>query len=64
MDKFGNLEMRCEPHWQGELANLEMRKFGNEVNTNNARNANNTKQSTLPKVRAAQAVVARRAVEN
>jgi hypothetical protein len=26
-----------------------MRKFGNEVNTNNARNANNTKQSTLPK---------------
>ncbi|MDU6659425.1 MAG: hypothetical protein E6494_04820 [Capnocytophaga sp.] len=41
-----------------------MDKFGNEVNTNNARNANNTKQSTLPKVRAAQAVVARRAVEN
>ena len=30
-----------------------MREFGNEVNTNNARNANNTKQSTLPKVRAA-----------
>ena len=29
MDKFENLEMRCEPHWQGELANLEMRKLGN-----------------------------------
>ena len=26
-----------------------MRELGNEVNTNNARNANNTKQSTLPK---------------
>ena len=26
-----------------------MDKFGNEVNSNNARNANNTKQSTLPK---------------
>jgi len=21
--------MRCEPHWQGELANLEMRKLAN-----------------------------------
>jgi len=30
----------------GELGNERMRKFGNEVNTNNA---NNTKQSTLPK---------------
>ena len=30
----------------GELENERMRKFGNEVNTNNA---NNTKQSTLPK---------------
>ena len=29
-----------------ELGNGRMRKFGNEVNTNNA---NNTKQSTLPK---------------
>jgi len=29
-----------------ELENERMRKFGNEVNTNNA---NNTKQSTLPK---------------
>ena len=33
----------------GELENERIRKFGNEVNTNNARNANNTKQSTLPK---------------
>ena len=42
-----------------------MRKLENEVNANNARNANstnNTKQSTLPKVRAAQTVVARRAI--
>ena len=42
MDKFGNLEMR-------KLENERIRKLANEVNTNNARNANNTKQSTLPK---------------
>ena len=33
-----------------------MRELENGVNVNNTRNANNTKQSTLAKVRAAQAV--------
>ena len=32
-----------------KLENERIRKLANEVNTNNARNANNTKQSTLPK---------------
>ncbi|WP_181464159.1 hypothetical protein [Capnocytophaga ochracea] len=39
-----------------------MRELENGVNVNNTRNANNTKQSTLAKVRATQAAVARRAV--